>query len=189
VARVFDTIDDRLAEWLKAQKMFFVATAPRSDEGHVNCSPKGLDTLRIRGPQEVAWLDVGGSGIETVAHLKENGRIVLMFCAFEGNPRIVRLHGRGEAIERGHAEFERLRAEFPPPPVCRAIVRVRVTRISDSCGWGVPLFEYRGERDEIARAVAGRTPEQLAAKAAKQNRLSVDGLPGLDLRALGVTVE
>lgn len=189
MGKVFEGIDDRMAAWIGAQKMFFVATAPRSDEGRVNCSPKGLDTLRIRGPHEVVWLDVGGSGIETVAHLKENGRIVLMFCAFEGNPRVLRLHGRGEAIERGHPDFGPLLGEFPPPPVCRAIIRVQVTRISDSCGWGVPLFEYRGERDEIARAVAGRTPEQLAAKAAKQNRLSVDGLPGIDLAALGVAAE
>jgi hypothetical protein len=186
MGRVFDAIDGTLAKWVAAQKMFFVATAPRSDQGLVNCSPKGLDTLRIRGPREVVWLDLGGSGIETVAHLKENGRIVLMFCAFEGPPRIVRFHGQGEAIERRHADFKRLLAEFPPPPVCRAIIRVQVSRISESCGWGVPLFEYRGDRDEIARAVAGRTPEQLAAKAAKQNRKSVDGLPGLDIAALGI---
>jgi hypothetical protein len=98
----------------------------------------------------------------------------------------VRFHGRGEAIERGHPDFGRLLAQFPPAPVCRAIIRVQVTRIADSCGWGVPLYDYRSQRIDIARAVAGRTPEQLAAKAARQNRTSVDGLPGLDVRALGV---
>ena len=184
MARLFEQIDDALAAWIRQQQMFFVATAPLSANGNVNCSPKGLDTLRILGPHEVAWLDLGGSGIETVAHLKENGRIVLMFCAFEGAPRILRLHGQGSVIERGHPDFNTLLATFPPQPVCRNLIRIKVTRISDSCGWGVPLYDYTGQRDEIARAVAGKTPEQLRAKAEKQNRLSVDGLEGLDLEAL-----
>jgi hypothetical protein len=185
MARQFAQIDDALAAWIRQQQMFFVATAPLSADGRVNCSPKGLDTLRILGPHEVAWLDLGGSGIETVAHLKENGRIVLMFCAFEGGPRILRLHGQGTAIERGHPDFDTLLAGFPPPPICRNLVHIKVQRISDSCGWGVPLYDYRGQRDEIARAVAGKTPEQLRAKAAKQNRHSIDGLDGLDIDALG----
>jgi hypothetical protein len=185
MARQFAQIDDALAAWIRQQQMFFVATAPLSADGRVNCSPKGLDTLRILGPREVAWLDLGGSGIETVAHLKENGRIVLMFCAFEGGPRILRLHGQGTAIERGHPDFDTLLAGFPPPPICRNLVHIKVQRISDSCGWGVPLYDYRGQRDEIARAVAGKTPEQLRAKAAKQNRHSIDGLDGLDIDALG----
>lgn len=180
MGKLYPCIDEPLAAWVRAQKMFFVATAPLAADGHVNCSPKGLDTLRITAPDEVVWLDVGGSGIETVAHLKENGRIVLAFCAFEGAPRIVRFHGRGEAIERRHPDFGRLHALFPPPPVCRAVVRVRVSRVSDSCGWGVPFYDYRGERDDIARAVAGRTREQLVAQAKRQNSASIDGLPGLD---------
>lgn len=184
MGKVYQVIDEPLTAWVGAQRMFFVATAPRSDNGLVNCSPKGLDTLRILGPREIAYLDLGGSGIETVAHLKENGRIVIMLCAFEGTPRIVRFHGRGEVIERNHPDFVPLLRVFPQPPVCRAIIRVRVTRISDSCGWGVPLYEYRGQRDDIARAVAGKSAEQLAAQAARQNRTSLDGLPGLDLRAL-----
>lgn len=185
MARQFEQIDDTLAAWIRQQQMFFVATAPLSANGRVNCSPKGLDTLRILGPHEVAYLDLGGSGIETVAHLKENGRIVLMFCAFEGSPRILRLHGQGTAIERGHPDFNALLEGFPPQPVCRNLIHIRVQRISDSCGWGVPLYDYRGQRDEIARAVAGKTPEQLRAKAAKQNRHSIDGLDGLDIDALG----
>ena len=186
MGKIFEVIDEPMATWVGAQQMFFVATAPRSDAGLVNCSPKGLDTLRILGPRQLAYLDVGGSGIETVAHVKENGRIVIMLCAFEGVPRIVRFHGRGEVIERGHPDFDRLLREFPPPPVCRAIVRIAVTRIADSCGWGVPLYDYRGQRHDIARAVAGRTADQLAAQAARQNRTSLDGLPGLDIRALGM---
>ena len=185
MARQFAQIDDALAAWIRQQQIFFVATAPLSADGCINCSPKGLDTLRILGPREVAYLDLGGSGIETVAHLKENGRIVLMFCAFAGNPRILRLHGQGTAIERGHPDFDTLLAGFPPQPICRNLIHIKVTRISDSCGWGVPLYDYRGQRDEIARAVAGKTPEQLRAKAAKQNRHSIDGLDGLDIDALG----
>lgn len=177
-------LDEALYAWISAQKLFFVATAPLGADGCINCSPKGLDTLQITSPDEVLWLDVGGSGIETVAHLKENGRIVLMFCAFEGAPRIVRLHGRGEVIEHHHPHFSALLALFPPPPVCRAIIRVRISRVAESCGWGVPFYEYRGERDDIARAVAGKTPAQLIAQARRQNSRSIDGLPGLDIEAL-----
>lgn len=184
MGKAYDGIDERLAEWIGRQHMFFVATAPLAGEGLVNCSPKGLDTLRILSPREIAWLDLGGSGIETVAHLKENGRIVIMFCAFEGPARIVRLHGRGEAVERNHPDYASLLARFPAQPVCRALVRVAVTRVSDSCGWGVPLYQYQRQREDIARAVAGKTPAQLRAQAARQNRVSVDGLPGLDLAAL-----
>lgn len=184
MGKVYQQIDAALADWIRRQQMFFVATAPLSGDGFVNCSPKGLDTLHIVGPREIAWLDLGGSGIETVAHLKENGRIVVMFCAFEGAPRILRLHGRGTVIERGHAEFASLLARFPPQPVCRSIVRVQLTRIADSCGWGVPLYRYERQRDEIARAVAGKTPEQLVAQAIRQNSHSIDGLDGLDVEAL-----
>lgn len=184
MAKVYDGIDERMAAWIRRQKVFFVATAPLAGDALVNCSPKGLDTLRILSPTEIAWLDVGGSGIETVAHLKENGRIVIMMCAFEGAARIVRFHGIGEVLERNHRDFDALIASFPVQPVCRAIIHVRVLRVSDSCGWGVPLYEYRAQRDDIARAVAGKTREQLLAQAARQNRQSIDGLPGLDLDAL-----
>ncbi len=184
MGKVYEAIDEHISGWLRQQQMFFVATAPLSATGLVNCSPKGLDTLRILGPREVAWLDVGGSGIETVAHLKENGRIVIMFCAVEGAPRILRLHGHGAVIERNHPDFSALLATFPPQPVCRAIVRVAVQRIADSCGWGVPRYRYEGQRDDIERAVAGKTREQLLAQAARQNSRSIDGLDGLDLGAL-----
>jgi hypothetical protein len=184
MGRTYEWIDERMAAWVRQQKMFFVATAPLAAEGLVNCSPKGLDTLRITGPNDLAWLDVGGSGIETVAHLKENGRIVVMLCAFEGAPRIVRFHGHGTAVERNHPDFAALLATFPDPPVCRAIIRVQVARVSDSCGWGVPLYAYQRQRDDIARAVAGKSRAQLLEQAARQNRQSIDGLPGLDLQAL-----
>ena len=184
MGKVYEQIDGTMADWVRQQRIFFVATAPLAAGGLVNCSPKGLDTLRILSPNQLAWLDVGGSGIETVAHLKENGRIVIMLCAFQERPRIVRFHGTGEVIERNHPDFSDLLASFPAPPVCRAIIRVKISRISDSCGWGVPLLEYRGERDDIARAVAGMTREQLRAQALRKNSRSIEGLAGLDPAAL-----
>lgn len=184
MARLFEQIDESMAAWIRQQQMFFVASAPLAPDGSINCSPKGLDTLRILGPREVAYLDLGGSGIETVAHLKQNGRIVIMFCAFEGSPRVLRLHGQGSVIERDHPEFVTLLATFPLQPICRSIIRITLQRISDSCGWGVPLYTYTGQRTDIEQAVAGKTPDQLRQKAAKQNRHSIDGLDGLNLEAL-----
>src|SRR5438093_10504022 len=126
--------------------MFFVATAPLEAKANVNCSPKGGDTFRVLGKQEVAYLDFTGSGIETVAHLQENGRIVVMFCAFEGAPRIVRLHGRGEVLYPESHDFKELINKFPAAPAIRAIIRIQLSRISDSCGFSVPLYEFAGHR-------------------------------------------
>ncbi|HEY9734962.1 MAG TPA: pyridoxamine 5'-phosphate oxidase family protein, partial [Trichocoleus sp.] len=145
MGKVYTEITDELQAWVEQQKMFFVATAP-TGEGHVNCSPKGTDSLRVLGPNEVAYLDLTGSGIETVAHLQENGRIVIMLCAFEGAPKIVRFHGIGKAYPLGTGDFEHYWPHFQPIPGARAIIHVQVTRISDSCGNGVPLFEFKGER-------------------------------------------
>src|SRR5437870_13600432 len=122
MGKVYDGIDDRSAEFLGRQHVFFVGTAPSDPEGHLNVSPKGLDTFRILGPREVAYLDLTGSGIETVAHLRENGRIVLMFCAFAGPPKIVRLHGTGEVVPSGSPDYCKLRALFPEYPGVRSIV-------------------------------------------------------------------
>jgi hypothetical protein len=175
----FEAIDADLAAFIRAQKMFFVATAPLAADGLVNLSPKGLDSFRILGPLELAYLDLTGSGVETVAHLRENGRIIFMFCAFEGRPRILRLHARGEAFEPGEPEFERLRPEFPELPGVRSIVRADVRRIADSCGWGVPLYQYQGERDQLVRFGEQLGPEKIREAQVKWNRLSLDGLPGL----------
>src|SRR3984885_2839292 len=135
-----DNINDDLAAWLREQHLFFVATAPLSADGHVNCSPKGGDSFRVLGPLEVAYQDYTGSGAETAAHLRENGRIVLMFCAFEGPPKIVRLHGRGRAVMPGDPEFAATRRAFGKPRDLglRAIIVVEVDRVSDSCGFSVP---------------------------------------------------
>lgn len=179
MGKVYDAIDERLAAFLAAQRVFFVATAPLAADGHLNCSPRGLEALAVLGPREVAWLDLTGSGVETIAHLRENGRIVLLFCAFEGPPRIVRLQGRGTVVEPGDPGFDALRARFGDHEGARAVIRVACTRISDSCGYGVPLLEHRGERPQLAEWARRKGPEGLRAYRAEKNARSIDGLPGL----------
>lgn len=187
MARTFGAIDDALAAWIARQPLFFVGTAPLDADGHVNVSPKGpIGTLRVVSPTEVAYLDVVGSGAETAAHLRENGRIVVMLCAFSGPPRIVRLHGRGSVVWAEDPAFAPLLAQlaFEEPAVPesrRAIVRVDVTRVAESCGFGVPLMEHAGERpngDRWARGkLAKHGPDALHAYKAEKNARSIDGLP------------
>lgn len=181
MGKQFDQIDADIQRWMERQKVFFVATAPLSGDGLVNCSPKGGDTLRVLGTRQLAYLDYGGSGIETVAHIKENGRMLLMMCAFDGPPKIMRFHGLGEVLEPGHEEFSSLLAGFPPAPACRNIVRLHVTRIADSCGYGVPLYEYRGERNSMQNWIDQHSEAEILQYRAENNRSSLDGLPGLDL--------
>jgi len=185
MGKVFDGIDEKLAGWIGAQRMFFVATAPRADTGHVNLSPKGLDSFAVLGPLSVAYLDVVGSGAETIAHLRENGRITLMFCAFEGLPRIVRLHGRGEVIEPGDAGFAALAARFPSFPSTRSVIRVALSRIADSCGYGVPLYRYEGQRTQLDAWAESKGPDGLRRYQLDRNRASLDGLPALRAEGLG----
>ncbi|MEO7933102.1 MAG: pyridoxamine 5'-phosphate oxidase family protein [Chthoniobacterales bacterium] len=170
-------INTELADWMARQRVFFVATAPLSPDGHINVSPKGGDTFRVLGPLEVAYLDYTGSGAETAAHLRENGRIVVMFCAFDGPPQIVRLHGRGSVIARGDARFEELAALFPENPGTRAIVHVAVSRVSDSCGYSGPLYEFQGQRDTLDRWALNKGPDGLDTYRELKNRQSIDGLP------------
>jgi len=177
MGRQFDQIDDELKLWISRQKIFFVATAPT--EGHLNLSPRGMDVFRVLNDHECAWLDLTGSGIETIAHLKQNGRIVIMFCAFEASPRIVRLHGTGDAILPDHPEWNDLRSQFPDVPGERAIIRIRASRISDSCGYGVPLFQYVSDRTILVDGAIRKGPEGLADYRAQKNASSIDGLPGL----------
>jgi hypothetical protein len=176
----YEEITPKLQTWIAQQRMFFVATAPLSAEGHVSCSPKGLDSFRILGPHSVAYLDLTGSGIETVAHLRENGRIVLMFCAFEGPPRIVRLHGRGTVLTPGEPAFDDLRSRFSDMAGVRGLIHVDVTRVSDACGYGVPLFQFVRNRDQLERSFAVKGEAGLAAYRQTKNANSIDGLPGLD---------
>lgn len=175
----YDSITPKLADWICRQRVFFVATAPLATNGHVNCSPKGLDSLRILGPRSVAYLDLTGSGIETVAHLRENGRIVLLFCAFEGPPKIVRLHGRGTVLAPGEPAFSDLRPGFADLSGVRSLIHVDVTRISNSCGFGVPLFQHVADRDQLPKYHAAKGEAQLEAYRRAKNATSIDGLPGV----------
>ena len=181
MGKVYDDISPELAAWLGQQRMFFVASAPLDAGGFVNCSPKGLDSFRILGPREVAYLDLTGSGVETIAHLRENGRIVFMFCAFDGSPKIVRLHGIARVAEAGTAEHEELRSHFGDHPGIRAIIRASVTRVSDSCGYAVPRYEFTSERDTLTRWAEAKGEAGLEHYRRKKNVLSIDGLPGLKL--------
>lgn len=185
MGKVFEGIDAKLAGWIAAQRMFFVATAPCSDAGHVNLSPKGLGCFAVLGPRSVAYLDLVGSGAETLAHLRENGRITFMFCAFEGLPRIVRLYGRGEAIEPGDPGWPELAARFAPQPSARAVIRAELERIADSCGYGVPLYRFEGERTQLDAWAERKGPEGLRAYQLERNRTSIDGLPALRAKTLG----
>src|SRR5262245_57044477 len=149
MGKLSDQIDPALEAFIRTQQMFFVATAPLSASGHINLSPKGLDTLRLLDPCTIAYLDYVGSGAETIAHLRENGRIVIMLCAFQGAPRIVRLHGRGSVVEPQDPEFMSLRSLFPTEPTGRAIIRISIERIADSCGFGVPLYAFERNRSQL----------------------------------------
>lgn len=191
MGKIFERIDDHLREWIARRELFFVGTAPLGADGHVNVSPKGpIDTLRVLDDHTIAYLDVIGSGAETIAHLRENGRIVVMLCAFQGPPRILRLHGRGEVVPADDPRFEELRARcaFVEPVdgvTARTIIVVDVQRIADSCGYGVPLMSYEGERPhheawaEKKLRVGG--PDALADYQREKNAVSIDGLPAVEL--------
>jgi len=179
VAERFSSISDDLARWWAEQPLFFVATAPSGSGGHVNCSPKGLDTLRILGPQRVAYLDLTGRGIETIAHLRENGRITLMACAFTGAPRISRIYGSGTVHELGSPGFDELAAEFPDLPGARSVIDVAVDRVTTSCGYAVPLMDLVGDRDRLLDWARAKGDDGLVAYRESKNATSIDGRPGL----------
>ena len=181
MSKQIPTITTELADWIGRQKIFFVASAPLSADGHVNCSPKGGDTFRVIGPRSVAYADYTGSGAETAAHVNENGRIVLMFCAFEGPPQIARLHGRAEVVELSHPEYASLAGLFPSHPGVRAIIRVAVSRISTSCGYAVPFMNYKAERETLDRWTKSKGPEGVRAYQREKNKTSIDGLPALQV--------
>jgi len=183
MGRVLESISAEVAQFVSAQPVFFVATAPLSEEGHVNCSPKGLDTFRVLGPTKVAYLDLTGSGAETIAHLRENGRITLMFCAFDGKPNIVRLYGRARAIAWDHPESEPFRSHFPTFRAARSIVEVSVHRVSTSCGYGVPVLRLEGDRAQLLDWAERKGDDGLRAYRRDQNRTSIDELPALSDQA------
>ncbi|MEL6955601.1 MAG: pyridoxamine 5'-phosphate oxidase family protein [Pseudomonadota bacterium] len=181
MGKTYEQLDDRLTAFIEAQKMFFVATAPLSASGHVNVSPKGYDAFRVIDPLTAAYLDTGGSGIETQAHTAENGRITIMFCAFEGAPVILRLYGTATATQWDEPGFADLLALFPDFDTARAIFTIKIDRIADSCGWGVPLYEFQGDRDNLKRYTDNPnvTAEEWAEKFRTKNAASIDGLPGI----------
>ena len=191
MGKTFDAIDEHLETWIAKQALFFVGTAPLDADGHVNVSPKGpIDSLRVMGPTTVAYLDVVGSGAETIAHLRENGRIVVMLCAFSGPPRILRLHGRGEIVLAGEERFDDLLelcrfAEPEAREARRAVVVVEVERIADSCGYGVPLMSYEGRRQHsdlwAAKKLRVDGPDALLDYQREKNSRSIDDLPAIDL--------
>ena len=179
MAERFSTIRDDLAEWWAGQPLFFVATAPSGAGGHVNCSPKGLDTLRILSPARVAYLDLTGSGVETIAHLRDNGRITLMACAFEGAPRISRIYGAGTVHEVGSREFDELMTNFPELPGRRAIIDIAVDRVTTSCGYAVPMMDLVSDRDRLLEWARAKGDDGLVDYRASKNERSIDDLPGL----------
>jgi hypothetical protein len=177
MGKVFPDITDELRGFIEKQPMFFVATAPLGAEGHVNVSPKGLDTFAVLSPSQVAYLDLTGSGNETAAHLMENGRITIMFCSFSGPPRILRLYGRGRTCLPDDPAWARLRGSFTDVAGARQIVLADIDRVQISCGFGVPLMEERGQRDTLLRWAEARGPDGLVAYRDQKNRYSIDGLP------------
>lgn len=180
MGKIFSEMDDSNRKFVEAQAVFFVGSAPLDPAGHVNVSPKGLDTFRILGPSTVAYLDLTGSGIETVSHVKENGRIVLMFCAFEGPPKILRLYGTGRVVEPPEAEFVELAAQFPAQDGTRSIIVVEVSRIADSCGYAVPILKFEGERNQLSAWASKKGSDGLRDYRTKNNQKSIDGLNGLE---------
>jgi Pyridoxamine 5'-phosphate oxidase len=179
MGRTYDALTDDLSGWLLDQRVFFVATAPLAADGHVNLSPKGHDCFRVLSPTCVAYLDLTGSGAETIAHLRENGRITLLFTAFDGPPRIVRLHGQGSVVTAGDNRWDALSSRFPKMPGTRSVIVVDVTRIATSCGYSVPLLAYAGERPTLLEWAERKGPDGLDSYRSEKNATSIDGLPAL----------
>jgi hypothetical protein len=168
-----------IQRWIAEQKVFFVATAPLSEGGHINCSPKDGYSIRVCDEKTLVYLDLIGSGVETIAHLGENGRIVVMMCAFEGPPRIMRFHGRGEIIEKTDPDFDKLATLFNSEIGIRSFIRIHLDRISDSCGFGVPVMEFKHHRQQLRAHNERNGEDKLASYKMAHNVRSIDGLPGV----------
>ncbi|MBD2354718.1 pyridoxamine 5'-phosphate oxidase family protein [Tolypothrix sp. FACHB-123] len=177
MAKLFDSITEELQQFITTQHIFFVGSAPLSPTGHVNLSPKGLDSFRILSPNRVAYLDLTGSGNETSAHLQENGRITFMFCAFQGAARILRLYGRGYTVLAGSPEWNLLSPLFPTLPGCRQIIIADIEIVQTSCGFGVPLYEYQGQRESLIDWANKKGTEGVREYQQQKNLVSLDGLP------------
>jgi hypothetical protein len=176
MAKVFESITEELQQFIANQHMFFVGTAPLDSNGHVNLSPKGLESFRILSSNKVAYLDLTGSGNETSAHLQENGRITFMFCAFEGSPSILRLYGSGKTILPHNSEWESLYSQFPEIPGTRQIIVADIERVQTSCGMSVPLYDFQGQRENLVKWAAKKGEEGIREYHQKKNMVSIDGL-------------
>lgn len=184
MAKFFDHITEDLQQFISKQHMFFVATAPLSAEGHINLSPKGLESFRVLSPNRVAYLDLIGSGNETSAHIHENGRITFMFCAFEGKPDIVRLYGKGRAVLPSHPDWAQLSPLFPAYINARQIITAEIHKVQTSCGYAVPLMDFVKDRDTLTRWAEAKGEDELVAYQCEKNVASIDQLPtplGLEL--------
>ncbi|MEZ5499506.1 MAG: pyridoxamine 5'-phosphate oxidase family protein [Steroidobacteraceae bacterium] len=179
MGQVLQEIDDGLRAWLEIQPLFFVASAPLAADGFVNLSPKGGNSLRVVSPRQVIYRDGAGSGVETIAHVRENHRIVIMACAFEGSPLIVRVHGRGEVLEPTHREFRSYLELFPRSGTTRAVMRIQVERVASSCGYGVPLMNFLQSREDSDTYLSRTSDAALRSYLKRNNLTSIDGLPGL----------
>ena len=177
MAKTYEAITEHLQQFILAQHVFFVATAPLDGNGHVNVSPKGLDTFSVLSPNRVAYLDMTGSGNETSAHLLENGRITFMFCAFDGTPSVLRLYGQGWTVVPGQPEWGELTTHFVLYPGVRQIIVADITRVQTACGSGVPLYDYVGERDQMLRWAEAEGVDKLSEYQREWNGRSIDGLP------------
>ncbi len=180
MATAYESITDAMSGFVERQHLFFVATAPSGDEGRVNLSPKGLDSFRVLGPNRVAYLDLTGSGAETIAHVRQNGRITFMFCAFDGKPDIVRFYGRGEVHRPGDAAFAELAPLFGERKGIRSIITSDIDRTSSSCGFAVPKMTFVEQRDTLPKWSANKSSDDFAAYWAEKNASSIDGLPAVD---------
>ena len=177
MAKLFDSIADSHHAFIKKQKMFFTASAPLSAGGHVNLSPKGIDSFRVLSPTRVAYMDIIGSGNETSAHVLENGRITFMFCAFEGPPNIMRLYGHGYTVLPNDAEWQQLAPLFQLQLATRQIIVADIHKVQTSCGFSVPYYEYLGERDQAQKWAEHKGADGLELYKQEKNRVSMDGLP------------
>jgi hypothetical protein len=181
MGKTYEQITDRLQAFIERQHIFFVATAPLQESGHVNVSPKGQDAFAILDPHTIVYQDFSGSGAETIAHLKQNGRITIMFCAFEGPPFILRLYGQGEVLETNHPDFDELNERFALDLGVRSIIRVRLTRIQDSCGYGVPLYDFVKPRDTLLKWAEKKGEQGIVEFKREHNVRSIDGLLALEV--------
>lgn len=179
MGKIHESITPQLTKWVEKQKLFFVSTAPLSGDGLVNNSPKGLDSFRILDEHTVAYIDLVGSGVETIAHLKENGRITIMFCAFEGPPKILRFYGKGEVLERDTPDFAAMQHLFPSYMNARSIIKINVQRIQDACGYAVPILEFKQERDVLDKWAANKGADGIKKYIRERNSESLDGLKGI----------